>query len=327
MRTVFGWTLVMIGCLSVSLLAQDARKPDKTRPGAQLDRAGAPPGERAPAERAPGAADRGGAAQGDQQIAALIYSGCRNHIEIATLAQERLQNPEAKQFAEKMVSDHTPGCDKMKELAGNLISARAGGEGERAPVPGAAPLPRRPGAVRPEGGARTEPPAGSPAAERREAREERREAAREGAQGGLEVEVQPGDRPGVAVRTGQPWVGGLNWVSIHQELADQCLATVKKELESKKEAEFDQCYMGHEVMVHLMTIDQLTVLKNHASPTLRADIDKSLQMAQGHLREARQIMEQLKGEGGSEPRLSRTPGKATPAPRATPEIPKAKREE
>ncbi|HZL87101.1 MAG TPA: hypothetical protein VFB96_01885 [Pirellulaceae bacterium] len=316
MRNLFGWTLVMVGCLSVSLLAQDARKTDKARPGAQLDRAA--PGERAPAERAPGAA------QGDQQIAALIYGCCRNHIEIATFAQDRLENPEAKQFAEKMVNDHTPGCDKMKELAGNLVSARAGDEIERAPAPGAAPAPRRPAGARPEGGARVEPPADTPAEERREAREERREerreAVREAAKGGLEVEVQPGERPGFAVRTGAG--GALNWVAIHQQLADQCLSTVKKELGSKKGTEFDQCYMGHEVMTHLITIDQLTVLKNHASPTLRADLDKSIQMAQGHLREAKQIMEQLKGEG-SEPRVSRTPGKAGAA---TPAVPKAKRE-
>lgn len=321
MRNTFGWSLAIVGCLSVALLAQEGRKQDKNRPGGQLDRAaGAVPTE--PGERAPGAGDRGNASQSDQQIAALIYGGCRNHIEIAQFAQDRLRNPEAKQFAEKMVNDHTPGCDKMKELAGNLISARSAPEAEGAP--GAAP-PRRPGAARPEGGARAEPRAGAPAEERREAREERRQGVREAAKGGVEVEVQPGERPGVAVRTGQPWAGGPNWVSIHQQLADQCLSTVKKELESKQGAEFDQCYMGHEVMVHLMTIDQLTVLKNHASPTLRTDIDKSLQMAQGHLREARQIMEQLKGEGGAEPRVSRTPGKAAATP-AVPATPKAKRE-
>jgi predicted outer membrane protein len=114
-------------------------------------------------------------------------------------------------------------------------------------------------------------------------------------------------------------------VSIHQQFADQCLKTTKTELEKKEGAEFDQCYMGHELMTHLITIDQLTVLKNHASPTLRADIDKSLQMAQGHLREARQILEQMKGEGGAEPRVSRTPGKAAPPSR--PAVPKTNREE
>lgn len=312
MRNVFGWSVVLSGCLVGVAMSQNV---PKERPGAPTRPGGAAAQPQRGERPLPGgAAERGAAAAGDQQIAACIYMGFHNHIQIAEFAQSKLTNPEAKQFAEKMVSDHSPACEKMRELAGNLISARGQEAGDRA-APGATP-PGRPGS-RTEEGARAEPAADTPAEPRRE---DRREALRDAASKGLEIDVQPGGQPGVAVRAGGAVGGQLDWVSIHQQIADQCLSTLKKEFGEIRGPDFDKAYMAHEVMVHLKTIDELTVLKNHASPTLRSEIDKSLQMAQSHLREAKQIKEQLKG-GEGEPRLSRKPEKTTtpaPTPRNVP---------
>jgi predicted outer membrane protein len=325
MRNVFGWSVVLSGCLAGIAMSQNV---PKERPGAPARPGGAAAQpERGERPQPGGPAERGAAAAGDQQIAACIYMGCHNHIQIAEFAQSKLTNPEAKQFAEKMVSDHSPGCQKMREMAGNLISARGHEAGDRAapdraPPPGATP-PGRPGG-RTDDGARAEPAADTPAEARREERqdrrEDRREAVRDAASKGVEIDVQPGGRPGVAVRAGAGAEGELNWISIHREIADKCLSTVKKEMGEIQGANFDEAYMAHEVMVHLKTIDELSVLKNHASPTLRAEIDKSLQMAQQHLREAKQIKTQLK-DVEDEPRLSRQPGKSTTpstTPRAVP---------
>ncbi|HUE71029.1 MAG TPA: DUF4142 domain-containing protein [Pirellulaceae bacterium] len=308
MRNVFGWSVVLSGCLVGVAMSQNVseERPDApVRPGgaaAQPQRGERPlPG---------GEGQRGAMASSDQQIAACIYIGCNNHIQIAEFAQSKLTHPEAKQFAEKMVSDHSPGCEKMREAAGNLISSHAHEAGDRAasgrtPAPGAT----RPGG-RTEKGDRAEPAADAPAEARREDRQDRREAVRDAASKGVEIDVQPGGQPGVAVRAGGAARGQLDWISIHQQIADKCLSTLKKEFGEIRGPDFDKAYMAHEVMVHLKTIDELTVLKNHASPTLRSEIDKSLQMAQSHLREAKQIKEQLKG-GEGEPRLSRQPGKTT----------------
>ena len=333
MRNVFGWSMVLSGCLVGIALSQNAAQPDRERTQPRPGGAAAQP-QRGERPGQPGGADRGAAASSDQQIAACIYIACHNHIQIAEFAQSKLTNPQAKQFAEKMVSDHSPGCEKMRELAGNLVSMRDHGEGGRelpgrATTPSDTPArpgartedrpgatPARPGAKADEGGGGgQDKDAADQREERQERREGRREAVRDAANKGVEVEVQPGGRPGVAVRAGAG--GELNWINIHQEIADKCLSTLKKELGELQGANFDEGYMAHEVMVHLETIDKLTVLKNHASPTLRGDIDKSIQMAQGHLREAKQIKSQLK-EAPDEPRLSRQPGKTTTPPATTP---------
>ena len=94
-------------------------------------------------------------------------------------------------------------------------------------------------------------------------------------------------------------------MAIHNELAQQCLETVKKELSQKQGNELDQCYMTQQAMAHVEMKDALTVLKNHASPQLAQQIDKSLEGVEGHLKEAKQILEQMKDRPSE--RVSRRP--------------------
>jgi hypothetical protein len=100
--------------------------------------------------------------------------------------------------------------------------------------------------------------------------------------------------------SGQP-----DWVAIHRELGEQSLATAKQELGRKQGAEFDHCFWGQQFMGHLKMVDELKVLRKHASPQLGAQIDKSMQVAQAHLHELRQVMEQMKGTPSE--RVSRKP--------------------
>jgi predicted outer membrane protein len=186
----------------------------------------------------------------DQQIAAVLYSCCHNEIEIAKFGQSKAQSPEVKQFAEKMIREHTAGCDAMKTLAGNLVAqsdVRTGAS----------------------------PPAGAPR---------------------FSDEVARG--------AGSP-TATLNWVSILQQVGKECLATTKQELGAKQGAEFDQCFIGQQIGGHLHVIDELKVLRQHASPEMREKLDAELQMANSHLQEAKQIAEQLKDRPSE--RVSRKP--------------------
>jgi len=166
----------------------------------------------------------------DQQIAAVIYGACHNEVEIAKFAQSRLQSPEAKQFAEKMIKDHTPDCEAYQRLAGNLAS------GHQTPA-----------------------------------------------------------------RAG----GALDWVSIHQQIGQQCLESAKEELSKKQGLETDHCFMGQQLAAHMATKDKLEVLRKHSSPQLAQQIDQSLQVVNAHLKDAHQIMEQLKDRPSE--RVSRRP--------------------
>src|SRR5262245_17417432 len=88
---------------------------------------------------------------------------------------------------------------------------------------------------------------------------------------------------------GRAGAGGLDWVGIHKEIGQKCLETVKKELSAKQSGEFEQCFMIQQAMAHTMMVDELSVLRNHASNELRQRLDKDLQTAQQHLQTAKDL--------------------------------------
>lgn len=241
---------------------------DATRPGADATRPGAD------ATRPAAGAQT---TKADQEIAAVKLAKNRNEIELAKLAQQKATSPEVKQFAEKMVDEHTAAAEKLEKWAGALASTRGGAEDRAAPG-------GRPGAA----------------------------AARPGAEG-ADVDVRvapgaPGARPGadVTIRGGAPGgaAGSLNWVSVHQEIADQCLASAKKEFSQKEGEEFDKCFIAMAIGGHQHAVDADHVFMKHASPQFRTEIEEGLQMATNHLNQAKDIMQKLEGKS---PRVTRRP--------------------
>jgi predicted outer membrane protein len=229
----------------------------------------------------------------DQQVAACLWAGNRNEIELAKLAQQKAKHDSVKEFAAEMIKDHNQTADKLARVAGNLVNAgtaRAGtGTDTRREV-------RRP--VLDEAQDRQKG--------REEAREDRRDArdegdrpkgreeAREDRRAGREEarEDRRDDRAAAAGGRQQPF----NWVTIHREIADECLQSSKQELNDKQANEFDKCYMGMQVAAHMKMVDELKVLKNHVSSQFSQDLEQSLEKTEHHLKEARKIMEEIKDQ-------------------------------
>lgn len=176
-----------------------------------------------------GPAQGGQTQQADQQVAACVYGECSNEIEIAKWAESKLQTDEAREFAQRMVREHTPGCQQLQQKAGSLANDR-----------------------------------GSTAAG-----------------------------------------GGLDWVGIHKQIGEQCLASVKKELGEKQGIEFDQCFIGQQMAAHMKMIDSLKVLRNQVSSDFQQSLDKELQLSQTHFQQAKQIAKQIKDRPSE--RVSRRP--------------------
>lgn len=279
MRISFGFPLVALVCTCSLGWAQERREERREERAAPVIRREAS----VTAQHAVGSAD--------QQIAALLFGCARNEVEISKFAQDKATSEDVRTFAAMMVKDHTPGMEKLQQLAGPLASAHAPG------APGAAV---RKEEVREE--IKEEPsekPRRDPAA-----KDSPVDAPREGREA-----AEPRKRVAVEERTtveGRPaGAHGVDWVSIHRQIADQCLASTKAEFQKKEGAEFDRCYMGQQIMAHMKTLDELKVLRNYASAELRKDIDETTQMATHHLAEAKKIAESLKGETGE--RVSRKP--------------------
>jgi len=225
MRNVFAGLVVVLGLSGVAWAqnTQPGGQAVQPRPAVQ-PRTAVAPGQVGP---------QGRETLADQQIATCVYGECHNEIEIAKFAESKAQSEEVREFAQRMVREHTPGCQEMQQLAGPLATDN-----------------------------RTQPQAGGAS-------------------------------------------GGLDFISIKKQIGQECLKSVKQELSSKQGADFDHCFMGQQIGAHMKVVDELTVLRSHASPELRQKLEKELQMAQQHLQLAKQIEQKLKDRPSE--RVSRRP--------------------
>ena len=363
MRHVYGWSLLVAAVLVGIAAAQNVREPKRTdKPAAEPARS-APGGVQVDAEgvKVEAGTFRGEVARGgksaDQQIAAMLYNCCKNDLELSKFAQDRLQNEQVREFAEKMIAEHQAACDKLAKFA----HSPGGADTRLDAVPGE-PRPARPAGARVEEreeareDAREERTEGREEAreerregdapeareERREAREKAREERREAdppraardpdaprplarALEGAEAEVQlraggGRPRPEVDVKLGRSAAGGgLDWVSISKQIADQHLATLKQEFGAKEGAEFDKCYLGHQIGSHLKAIDEIKVLRKYCSAEFRQELDSCVEECNAHLQEAKTLAKQL--ESSSTPRVSLKP-ELKDAPPAKPDAKK-----
>jgi len=145
---VFAGLILAMGLFCGVSLAQNAQRDNQgTQPGAagqkQADPAGQgqfpqgraateQAGQQAIAGQAAGQAgqpQQGQSPSADQQIAVCVHGECSNEIEIAKFVEPKLQTEEAREFAQRMVREHSPGCQEMHRLAGNLASSgQTGGQ-------------------------------------------------------------------------------------------------------------------------------------------------------------------------------------------------------
>jgi predicted outer membrane protein len=194
----------------------------------------------------------------DAFLATWVLTANNNEVALSQLAQQKAQNAEVKQFAQKMVTDHQALAQKLQAFAS-------------APGVGTKPL----------GGP------GGPGDERT----------------GTSRDVT-GTGPGSAGQAGKPIEAGshssditgkLDHIALLQEVGRECLESHRKELEQKQGLEFDRCYAGMSVGMHMAMNDLLTVFQNHASGELRTTLAEAQRTVQMHLQEAKQISKRLEG--------------------------------
>lgn len=103
-------------------------------------------------------------------------------------------------------------------------------------------------------------------------------------------------RKPVAEEEAKPSLAGLQaekMLMIKQEIADECLASLRKELETKSGFEFDACYVGMQIAAHMHMVDTLKVQARHASEDLKPVLEQGRETAQMHLDAAKKLMHGL----------------------------------
>jgi predicted outer membrane protein len=209
----------------------------------------------------------------DAFLATWVLTANNNEVTLSQIAQQKAQNEEVKQFAQKMVTDHQQAATKLQPFTSGpgLGSHPAGGLGEEHSNPGSI--------------SGTSGQTGSAA----------------GQQPARPVEAGLG-------RMGMDLAGNLDHIGLITELGRQCLETGRKELEQKQGAEFDRCYMGMAIGMHTGMNDMLTVFQNHASSELRTALADAQRTVQMHLEQAKQIAKRLESASPSSSTPTSQPG-------------------
>jgi predicted outer membrane protein len=103
----------------------------------------------------------------------------------------------------------------------------------------------------------------------------------------------PADKSTETRRTAARDAEGLNFLDLKRQMAEKCVQSAEKQWNEHRGPEGDKCFVGTQVVMHQQMLDALEVLKQHASPKLQAEIEKSIEGTTAHLKHAEELMKEL----------------------------------
>lgn len=299
MRTILRWSLPLV------LLAGVANAQER-----QVERQPAPPTppgtrvtERAPTERGAAVSMR------DRELAHCIINGNRKEVEISKFALDKLQDAEVKQFAQKMIDDHSramqsfarfdPGsratiqtstsATEDREIRTSTTTERNTQTDRNPNTPGDRdrnPQNRENNRDDNDNRTGTQPNATTQGARTTTQQTDRDRPAATGTTTQRQVTT--------STEVGGVAKANLDWEQISDELTAQCIASAKRELGQKQGAEFEKAFLGMQVAAHMGMLDHLQVFQRHAGDELRAEIGKAVSTTQEHLQMAKRLMDEKK---------------------------------
>ena len=250
--------------------APQARDTDADRDVGQIDRS-------TTLERQPRTAQFRGTqpgAAGQQEVqqflASCLLTKNKAEVELAQFAQQQAQNPQVKQFAQRMVEDHQQIVQKVQPLAGKQ-GTRTDASGQfdaQRQTSDTTRLPGSPGAGQPDRDANQSLTAGRTAGQQNAAIKE--------------------------------------LAQIDRQITQRYFDAVREDLQQKQGAEFDKCYLASQIGGHMHMLAALEVIQQQGPDQLRQIAQQAQPKVQQHLEHAKQLMKQLEGSSQAERPSERT---------------------
>ena len=210
--------------------------------------------------------------QSDQELAQWLAFCNVGEISLAKWAADQTSDKDVQKFAEMLVKDHE---DFQKSL--EKFGARVEREEDARREP-----PREP--------AQAERPAAAPGAAPAQAQPQpvaRQPVAQGQAPAQGQFQGQPAARPPHAV------AGGLNFLMLKHEIDQAMGQAIRKDLERRKGAEFDDAFVGFQIASHIHAVETMKVFRKHASPQFQQVLSEGIKTTEHHLADAQKLMEQL----------------------------------
>lgn len=218
------------------------------------------------------------AAAGDlvPSLAMLLALGNKAEIELGQLASEKTQNPEVRQFAQKMIEDHTQFLTKLKKFNPQIPDPAQFRSAQTTGREGQPGTTQTPGRVAQAGG--TDQP-------------QRRNG---------EVEQTGFDRSAAGSAGQQPSA----LVAIHKDAAQQKLQMTKEELSKLDGQDFDMGYLSNQVHAHVGMLAHLKAMHGKGDSEFNQLIEQGVSTTTEHLKMAKDMAKKLESreyEAGENP--------------------------
>lgn len=266
--------------------------PARTQAGAR-DREGAR--ERANAGQARPSTEA--ATKVDSMLAECLILDNQNEIAAAKLALKKSESDDIKEFATMMERDHSQFIEELQPFASHRAAAgrqpatggRNGNAGDRNRSNDVAPERTRRGDSAAEDRAKEgidRAVRAADAAVGQDGQNPNRDRA---------TPVTPPNLGTVQTQRARADHDGSIFLQIKKELAEECRNSLEMALNEKEGAEFDKCYMNHQLMAHMQMVDTLKVFERHASPEFKQVLSKGRKTAETHLEHAKQALKKVDG--------------------------------
>jgi len=224
-----------------------------------------------------------------------FYAGCllaknKAEVELSQIALQKAENPEVKQFAQKMVQDHQKMIQQLQPLAmqggasrstsssvlGSSSESRGrsttteGRTGDTTALPGSS------------GASQTIPPSSTSST------------------------IPSADATaGTTTSETATATAGMGTGAVHQlmqidrQINERALQMAREDLQQKSGAEFDKCYVGNAITAHVHALAALEVIGRQTQGTLAQVARQAQPDVQQHLDHAKQLMKQLESQSGA----------------------------
>jgi len=191
----------------------------------------------------------------NQMAAEGMMQMSQSEIQLANFALQHTQNEEVRRFAQTLIKDHVDLNKQLERFASEEVRARWGSEA-RAPAGGAAAP-----------GSNAQAP-----------------------QPGAETAAQPGAQPGRGNEAG-PMPGSM--FQVRQDISDQVVASIERELGKYQGADFDRAFLGQQFWGNVVSIAAATAGEKHVSGELKQVVDQGAKTAEKHLEDCRKLIRDL----------------------------------
>jgi len=221
----------------------------------------------------------------DHFLAACLLAKNQGEVQLSELAQQKAENAEVKEFAQKMIQDHRKLIEQLQPLAGMQSGTNRGVSGSL--------------------GTRTETERISTtdtSGIRGTSESATRTSDTTTLPGSSGADQTTTDTTTNVAATNRTSAGGgaiHQLMQIDRQINERCLQAHKQELQQKSGAEFDKAFVGSAIGAHIQALAALEVISKQTQGQLAQVAQQAQPTVQQHLDHAKQLMKQLEGQSGA----------------------------